>query len=74
MFEVIYIGARISGDYEGRHYEYTPIVIVDANGRPVIEKVRSADLLKGIESGMLIDIYYDKYGKVTLLVPHRKEK
>ena len=72
MFEVIYIGARVSGEYEGRHYEYTPIVVVDDRARPSIEKVRDASLLNGIKSGELIDIYYDTYGKITYI--SRKEK
>ena len=67
MTTVIYIGKVISGEYQGVHYEYTPIVVIDDKGRPYIEKIKDRNLLKGITAGSYVNLYYDKYGKVTYL-------
>ena len=73
MSTVIYIGKVISGEYQGVHYEYTPIVVIDEKGRPSIEKIKDKNLLKGLTAGSLVNLYYDKYGKVTYLTAQKGE-
>lgn len=73
---LIYIGALREGDYEGNHYSYIPVVFADEKGNPFIEKIKNKDIVSKMlvnHIGEHFDIYYDKYGKISLLVPSGKD-
>lgn len=72
MYTLIYIGALKEGDYEGKHYSYTPCVFADDKGYPTIEKVKDINVVnKSLRNhiGEGFEIYYDRYGKLSMVVP-----
>lgn len=73
---LIYIGPKVEGDFDGKHFMFWQAVFADANGRPFIEKFKDENVLKALNGGVgsPYEIYYDKYGKLAMVSRVNRER